>query len=334
MSNIKVSVCISVHNTEKYLPRCLDSLLVQTLDEIEMILVNNGSTDDSELIMNKYQKENPDRCIRIFSQEDRGLAQGRQTGVDNARGEFIAFLDADDYVKPTTYEELYNAAIENGVDIVEMDTIREDSIISSPYTGVMECEEVLKRYLEYANIPTMLWLRIYRKELFHKPVLPQLYTNNEDNFALPCLLYSAKKIFYLHKPLHVYSTDNENAVMTVFEKKDKGKRYYENRKKTLFVVGHVENYIGKKVLMQKYAREFLQFKYRVITSFFFSDMIDVSYKMRMRDVCSTFEDETEKSILDFIKKNARRDCLTNKLVSVLGLKKVYVVYHVKRMMRR
>lgn len=106
----KVSVCISVYNTSHLLPRCLDSVVTQSLKEIEVILVNNGSTDNSLQIMEEYQQRFPE-MIKIFSQEDRGLAQGRQSGINNAMGEYITFLDADDYVTEDAYEKMYTTAI-------------------------------------------------------------------------------------------------------------------------------------------------------------------------------------------------------------------------------
>ena len=119
---IKVSVCISVHNTAKYLPRCLDSVCVQTLQSLEIVIVNNGSTDNSEEIMHDYASKNPERKFVIISQEDRSLAGGRQSGIDHATGEYIAFLDADDFVAPEAYEKMLLCAERESVDIVEIET--------------------------------------------------------------------------------------------------------------------------------------------------------------------------------------------------------------------
>lgn len=334
MSNPFVSVCISVHNTADYLPRCLDSVISQSLNQLEIILVNNGSTDNSEEIMRQYLNTYPEKNIVIVSQEDLGLAQGRQSGIDHASGEFITFLDADDFVKPDAYEKLYRCAISWHADIVEMETVRDGKIISSPYSGVVSSNTVLKAYLDTANIPTMLWLRMYRRELFQRPVLPKLYTNNEDNFALPCLLYSAEKICYIKEPLHIYSTDNENAVMAVFMHKQRATEYYENRKKTLYIISHVSSFIGKDVIKSEFKNEFDQFKFRIITGFFFANMPNIPYSKRMSDVLTIFPEYTEAGLLKFIKATARRDCLSNKLIKSLGLKVTYTLYIMKEKMKR
>ena len=162
--------------------------------------------------MHYYSDLHPERNFVIVSQEDRGLAQGRQTGINHANGEYIAFLDADDYVDKFAYEKLHKAAVENHVDIVECETRREGRIISSPLTGIHNTKDIFKMCLagEFKT-PSMLWLRLYHRSLFDKPVLPNLYTNNEDNFAYLCLLYRSNTIFYLKEVLHEYTTDNENA---------------------------------------------------------------------------------------------------------------------------
>lgn len=210
---IKVSVCISVHNTAKYLPRCLDSVCAQTLQSLEIVLVNNGSTDNSEAIMCEYAETHPERKFVIISQEDRSLAGGRQTGINNATGEYITFLDADDLVEPTAYQTMLDCAKREVVDIVEIQTRRDGEIIESNLEGLQDTHQVLKQYFAKGGIQSMLWMRMYKRQLFDKQVLPTIYTNNEDMFAWPCLLYSAKSMFFLKEPLHTYSTDNEGGVM-------------------------------------------------------------------------------------------------------------------------
>lgn len=149
MKTIKVSVCISVHNTAHLLPRCLDSLLKQTMKDLEIVLVNNGSSDNSEDIMRQYSNHYPQIQWQIIVQEDRGLAQGRQTGINHAIGEYIAFLDADDYVDSHMYGKLYDVAIENSADIVECEVFRDGSILSSPYTGLYDANFIFRDYLLY-----------------------------------------------------------------------------------------------------------------------------------------------------------------------------------------
>lgn len=274
-NNIKycVSVCISVHNTEHLLRRCLNSVMSQTLSGIEVVLVNNGSTDSSLSIMREYKEKYP-KNIKIYSQEDMGLAQGRQTGINNANGEYITFLDADDYVTNDAYEKMYSTAINKNVDIVECCTLREGNIIESKYCGKYKTSQVLKDYFVYNNIPPMMWLRLYHSRLFDTDVLPKMYVNNEDIFAFPCLLYRAENIFFIKDQLHYYTTDNENSVMNIVKRKANNEdRIINNRVKTLKVIQHIEKTIGKDVIDNEMSNEFSKYKAKVILDFCLNSFI-------------------------------------------------------------
>lgn len=243
---IKVSVCISVHNTAKYLPRCLDSVCAQTLQSLEIVVVNNGSTDNSEDIMRDYAVKHPERKFVIVSQEDRSLAGGRQTGINNASGAFITFLDADDLVDPTAYEKMLNCAERENADIVEIETRRDAEILGSNLTGLHNSHNVLRQYFTKGGIQSMLWMRMYKRELFEKPVLPSIYTNNEDMFAWPCLLHAAKNIYFIKELLHTYSTDNEGGVMrSETNNPELAERRFQSRSKALLSIPHFRKYVGE-----------------------------------------------------------------------------------------
>lgn len=111
----KVSVIVPVYNVEKFLPRCLDSILSQSLEDIEVICVDDGSPDNSIDILRRYEAR--DSRVRIIRQENRGLGGARNTGLDAASGEYIGFVDSDDWIDADFYEKLYRAAVDNGADI-------------------------------------------------------------------------------------------------------------------------------------------------------------------------------------------------------------------------
>lgn len=120
----KVSVIVPINNVEKYLEKCINSLLSQTLEDIQIILVNDGSKDNSGNIAKEYEKNNKDRVIYV-EKENGGLSDARNYGLKYATGDFIAFLDSDDYIEKNAYEEMYNKAIEENADYVECDFIWE-----------------------------------------------------------------------------------------------------------------------------------------------------------------------------------------------------------------
>ena len=120
----KVSVIVPIYNVEKYIEKCINSLLSQTLEDIQIILVNDGSKDNSGNIAKEYEKNNKDRVIYV-EKENGGLSDARNYGLKYATGDFIAFLDSDDYIEKNAYEEMYNKAIEENADYVECDFIWE-----------------------------------------------------------------------------------------------------------------------------------------------------------------------------------------------------------------
>ena len=115
-STIKVSVIIPCYNVEQYIDKCLDSVYGQTLREMEIICVNDGSTDATFDILNKYAAR--DKRIRIITQKNSGLSAARNSGLNVAKGEFVAFLDSDDFVASDYYGSMYDKAVESGADMV------------------------------------------------------------------------------------------------------------------------------------------------------------------------------------------------------------------------
>lgn len=132
----KVSVIIPVYDVEKYLPNCLNSVLAQTLKEIEIVCIDDGSPDNSLEILLSYAEKYSN--IKIIQQKNRGLSSARNTGIRYASGEYLHFLDSDDTVKINTYEELYKKAKENNIDMLFFDA-----------EAVYETDELVKKYPWY-----------------------------------------------------------------------------------------------------------------------------------------------------------------------------------------
>lgn len=116
----KVSVIVPFYNVEKYIEKCLNSLVNQSLEEIEIILVNDGSQDSSKEKAKEIEKKFPNK-IKYYEKANGGLGDARNFGIKYATGEYIAFLDSDDYVEPTMYEEMYEKAKQENADMVECD---------------------------------------------------------------------------------------------------------------------------------------------------------------------------------------------------------------------
>lgn len=151
----KVSVIIPVYNAGKYVEQCIVSLLNQTLQSCEFIFVNDGSKDDSQKIIERYQKI--DNRIKFINQENQGVSTARNTGLKAATGEYIGFVDADDYVEEDMYEMLYNIAKQNDCDVVisNLQSERDDpkGIIKYPFPMNVVLE---KDYIELELLPYFL----------------------------------------------------------------------------------------------------------------------------------------------------------------------------------
>ncbi len=115
MNREKISVVVPIYNAEEYLEKCLNSIIKQTYENLEMILINDGSTDKSLEIMNKYKAE--DERIIIIDKENGGVSSARNKGIETATGKYIIFIDADDYIEPNMFEVLEDDLFKNNVDI-------------------------------------------------------------------------------------------------------------------------------------------------------------------------------------------------------------------------
>ena len=188
----KVSVIIPVYNTDKYLEACLDSVFGQTLKELEVILVNDGSTDASLKIMEKYQMEYPDR-VKLLSQENAGQAVARNRAIPLCTGEYIGFVDSDDYIEPEMYERMYQKAKEADADYVECDYV---NVKVNDYGEQERISDYGSRVREYTCkedmfIAPMLapWNKIYRRSLLQESDVrfPEGYIYEDTAFCLKAI---------------------------------------------------------------------------------------------------------------------------------------------------
>lgn len=206
---IAVSIIVPVYNVEAYLKQCLDSVVNQTLKNVEIILVNDGSTDESVEICKQYLSD--DRVI-LLNQSNSGLAAARQAGMNIAKGEYIGFVDSDDWLEPTMYEELYAAAKQNDADIVFCNVYRNENkkeqIYFPPgfYDRVDMEKTIFPQLLAAFNadqdectIRWCNWLRIYRRRLIEENQIcfdPRFRRCQDLPFTFECTIH-AEKYYYL-----------------------------------------------------------------------------------------------------------------------------------------
>lgn len=227
MNEVKVSVIIPVYQVENYLERAVDSVLAQTLEEKEIILVDDGSPDGSPEICDRYARQYPE-MIRVIHKENQGLGMARNTGADAARGGYLAFLDSDDTVEPEMYEEMYEKAREGDYDIVMCDVkilyVEENrSVVSSSYPR----EEIdLGDYIARGNNITYSVNKLYRREIWQENRYKKMLF--EDIALIPALVSRYPHIGYVKKPFyHYYRRSNTISTSQVGAMVDIVKAYRE-----------------------------------------------------------------------------------------------------------
>ena len=217
-----ISIIVPAYNAEKYLEKCLESLVNQTKKNIEIIVINDGSTDDTEKIILEFKERYPE-MIKYFFQENSGQSVARNVGIEMAEGKYIAFVDSDDYVSERMFEILYNKAIEKNFDIVASDV---NSIYPKKNVEVSsgirfesvdltrnEKSELLR------NMYAVVWNKIYKKELLEKKKIlfePDLWF--EDVLFLYELIPYIKSIGFVEDILYQY-VQRENSVTYTYSDK-------------------------------------------------------------------------------------------------------------------
>ncbi|MDO4199570.1 MAG: glycosyltransferase [Clostridia bacterium] len=212
----KVSVVVPVYNGEKYLDKCLDSLTSQTLNDIEIICVNDGSKDNSLNKLKEHQEKDP--RIIIIDQKNSGEAGARQRGLDEAKGEYVAFVDQDDYVDKNAYETAYNSIIENDADIVVYGwrnfTEGNNKIIRNDckFNNKIIFEDWFEAKTERASI--YVWNKLYKRSLITDNNIRfdiELKVCGDECFNM-CVYPFAKKIVHIPYTFYNYRMNNNSSL--------------------------------------------------------------------------------------------------------------------------
>ena len=236
----KMSVIIPVYNTEKYIEKCLESLAGQTMQDFEVIIVNDGSTDNSKKVIKDYMK-NSNLDIRYLEKENGGLASARNYGVERALGKYISFLDSDDYLDKDLYKNLEKYMDEN-IDLIKfkMKTVDEkENVIEKLYGPVFEVcsgEEGYKRLCTTDKYMDPACIYLYRREFFVENNFKYKLRYHED-FGLTSLIIIQAKTFV--------STESfgYNYLQTG-ESLTRGKDYKKNIDRAKDMLAHYDNMIA------------------------------------------------------------------------------------------
>ena len=288
----KVSIIVPIYNSEKYMSKCIESILNQTLTEIEIILVNDGSTDNSGKIIDNYAKK--DNRIRVIHQDNSGPSVARNKGINIAKGKYIGFVDSDDYIEPNMYEELYNNANSKNIEVV-MCSYNENNLYNQTEYVVKAKLEQDKIYekedIKHNIISTFskndnygfysLWNKIYLREwLFKRNLELDVNRDHGEDWWFNINVFSKLNSFvYIDRVLYNYVHSNNNSLMV---------KYRENQF-DLFLDGRLK----MKEIMPKEYMDYEEFNQRFVYEF-------SSYIIR------TFKE---------VKNKEKRNILINKVLS-------------------
>ena len=250
----KVSIVVPIYNVEKYLKKCLNTLVNQTLNDIQIILVNDGSSDNSGKIAKEFQKKYIEKIIYL-EKENGGLSDARNFGIPYATGEYIAFLDSDDYVEMSMYEDMYNLAKKENSDMVECDfywgypeKLKQD--IGELYEGKKEMLE---------KVRVVAWNKLIKREILEKSQVwfPKGYRYEDVEFTYKLIPY-LEKVSFVKKP-YIHYMQREGSISN--SQNERTKEIFE-------VLEHVIEFYKEKELYEEYKTqlEYLYTRYLLCSS--------------------------------------------------------------------
>ena len=211
----KVSVIIPVYNAEKYLNECISSIANQTMEDIEILAINDGSTDNSLILLDKLSEKYKGK-LKIFNKENGGAGAARNIGLENASGEFIKFVDADDYLEANILEKMYTIAKENNVSLVRGDykyIYHRKTLNGKGWTGVTQNQIVdVRENKDYVTTETPgIGNKLISRDLIGDLRFPE-QTKWEDLAIIPVIIASSERLFHMDEPVYNYRMDMNTTI--------------------------------------------------------------------------------------------------------------------------
>lgn len=208
-----------VYNVEKYVGKCLTSLMEQTFSDFEVICVNDGAKDASPDILHHFESRYDN--IVVIDQKNAGMSQARNAGMRVARGEYLAFVDSDDYVAPTYLEELYSACVQNDADIAccyyYFHFIDSDFLFEYPFRckGAFTRGQAMNKLLRDVQIQSLVWNKLYKRSLFADYGITFPSMCFEDMATASRIFAHAGKVAVIDRPLYYYNQHSMSTLATI-----------------------------------------------------------------------------------------------------------------------
>lgn len=288
---VNVSIIVPVYNVEKYLRKCLDSISSQTLKEIEVILVDDGSTDSSSKICDEYSKI--DNRFKVIHKTNGGLSDARNVGIDIARGQYIGFVDSDDYININMFEILYSNIIIYDADISVCDfkkVYEDNNDIIENYNGYIihkysNMDSLNQLYNENVFSFVPAWNKLYKKDLF-KELRYKVGKIHEDEYIIHELLYSCKNVIYITCDLYYY-LQRDGSIMKLKYSISRLDALDAYRERVIFFKRIGEKKLIKNAVFEysiKFFESYFRVKYEIDNSYKYLIKIKKEYLKLLKDV--------------------------------------------------
>lgn len=235
-----LSIIVPIYNAEKYIRRCIESLVDQTYGNIEVILIDDGSTDNSRAICETYKEKHDN--IKLVTQKNAGPGPARNKGIELASGDYIGFVDADDFIHKDMYFHMMDEALKNDVDIVqcgyfitdESGNVLKKKILTDTQYVIKGSYNCLFEYVKQKKLNNFLCNKIIKRELFRDVAIPSLFAS-EDQCTLTQLFYNCNATLILPEAYYYYVMSPQSLVRDTFNVKrldgiKGGKMMYEFHK--------------------------------------------------------------------------------------------------------
>lgn len=258
MERDKISVIVPVFNTEAVMNRCVDSIINQSYTNLEIILIDDGSSDNSPSICDEYKRK--DSRVKAIHQNNSGLAQARNKGIECSTGKWILWVDSDDYIDAKLCEKVHSTAVKYQVDIVVFgfskfyDDGQIESISNKEKSRLIDVSEAMKQ-LSDKKIGNFTWNRFYKKELFDGIRYPEGRAY-EDIGTTYRLIDKAKAIYFLNSNLYFYYQANNSITHTISQRNitDEFEQRFEQY---IYLLKH--NYDAAKAVKEELLADALQY---------------------------------------------------------------------------
>ena len=222
-SNAHISIVVPIYNVEKFLNKCISSIVLQSYSNLEIILVNDGSTDSSGEICEYWAEQ--DNRIKVIHKKNGGLSEARNAGIEVAAGEYLCFIDSDDFICSTYIQYLYDLITDKNADLsvcqlFEVDET--DNVINRTHKSlkkelVLECnEECMREFLISSEIGTVAWRKLYRTNLFKPDIRYPEGKYHEDVWTTYKYIAKCNKIVIGNQQLYAYRIRNGSIMNSMF----------------------------------------------------------------------------------------------------------------------